>query len=217
MQPLLLPAPTFRVCAVCGISSYYADGDGDVGLYFVEHVVGSGNERQTYCRCDLCEEDICEDDIRAKISISRGVPEWLGEDDAFFGFGDMPVICVTQDVKASWMECKPHASEVWLFCRTKAEWRSAWQIARVIARKGEWPAARPAISWFLPAHKPAGAGHLALSTMRLNHHAPTAGPLVGICDSCGHAGTIVKARHGTQWMECADCNIADSAPREEGS
>ncbi len=216
MPPLLLPPPTIRECFVCGITSHYMgatqEHGEDMGLYFVEHSYMNGPEREFYNLCDLCEDERRKDDIRAKISISRGVPEWLAEEDAFFGFADMPVICVTQDVEASWKECKPHSSEVWLFCRNRAEWYSAWQIARTIARDGSWPLDRAPISFFLPSHKPAGADYLTVASMRLNHYAPDAGPLIGICDSCAKAGTIVKARGSSQWMECQDCHVADSAP-----
>ena len=219
MRPvLLLPAPTLHTCVRCRITSRYVSNpddihDGIAPLYFVEHVGGSGDERYTWELCDLCEAGF-QDEIENppwEIFLSRGAPEWLSDSDAFYGFEDVPMLCVTNACGAGWRECKSQPAETWLFCRNREEWRSAWQIARVIAREGFWSVTRPPILFFLPAYKPADCETLSIATARLREHAPVEGPTLGQCDSCGEFDEVVKCRPGTQWAECQDCHYADVA------
>ena len=213
MRPtLLLPAPVYRACVRCGINTgtvaEYADEM--EGVYFIERRTRLGNAWDV---CSLCEPEYQVESARARITFSRGVPPWCGEEHAFFGFEDMPMLCVAPDDSADgWVHAEPQIGEVWLFCRNRQEFRSAWQIARTIVRSGRWPVEEYGPIWlFLPAYKPAGAFSLLYTTDILNRRAADAGPKVGQCDRCMTDWVLVKARPGSQWCECEDCHDADVA------
>ena len=214
LPPLLLPAPREHKCLHCGINSNFRLDDESVAetgqVFFVEKTIGR-IDPATWELCDLCDLEYRENyNARtAAIFLFRGTTIWSPVEREFYGFESMPMLVVTDSSDADWDAGTHEERETWLFCRNREEWRSAWQIARTIARDGFWPVSKPPIPFFLPAYNPAGCDYLTINTTRLNRYAPPEGPMVGCCDGCNELSKIILADPpGSQWMNCAECHVA---------
>ena len=173
--PLLLPAPRPHVCQTCGIDHLACvifDGSpGYSGLYFVEHdSLGLSGEPW-----DLCAD--CEAKWQhahhlrfPEIFLSRGAPVWHKEGWVFPEFEDAPLICVSDASAADFRADRETGRETWLYCRNRAEWTAAWEVARCIVRDGftlfkQQERGKKLLN-LLAGYKPPGASFLVVNTWK---------------------------------------------------
>jgi hypothetical protein len=88
----------------------------------------------TFCSGWYPHESVPDAWLECTLSLHRGEPAWAG-DFQFQGYEKTPMLVVNHATEDEWANGATDLSEMWIYFRTRSQWKHAHRLARIMARQ----------------------------------------------------------------------------------